>query len=387
MTYTRAAMSPEDGRPILRERGAPAGLAAAARRSRRGPFPAVLVALLLPATLLADRRDQVAADKYTDALAAIDKKRYAEAAKLLQEALARGATEPNEQQGSQTRYLVYQYDPYYWLGVAFMEMKDDDKALLNFEKSESYGVIRKWGPLYRDLVRRKEAIERRSGALVAAATPVPAPTRPAAPTPTAVAIAAATPPAPTPTIVIRIGDARPATPTPVAVAAGQPTPSPDLDGLRALEREITGWSGEPGLKAPSRALLAERQRRVAALVRTPPGRPLPQNALADERKAMQERVLPAIRRDLLESALDALLAEDWGGVDKALATASRAEPGAPQIDVLRAVALGTRYLLGQKRESALRDGARTAFSAWRAKVGSARALPGLVSPALETVLR
>lgn len=377
MTYTSPAMD-----PIAR------GVPAAPRRSPRGALrllaAAGLAALLLPAPARADRRDQKAADLYTDAVSAIEKKKYREAAKLLQDALARGATEPNEQQGSQSRYLVYQYDPYYWLGVAFMELKEDDKALVNFEKSESYGVIRKWGPMHQDLLRRKDALEKRSAPVVAAATPPP-PTRAPAPTPTAPVVVAAATPVPTPPLVIRIADAR--TPAPTPAPAGQPAPPVDLEGLRALEREVAAWLAEPDLPPASRPLLEERQKRVASLLKAPPGRALPPNALADERKAMREKVLPAVRRDCLASAIDNLLAQRWTGVDRGLALAGRAEPGAPQVDLLRAVALGTRYLLGQKREAALRDGARGAFSAWRAKVGAARPLPGFVSPALAGVLQ
>src|SRR5947208_1617413 len=103
-----------------------------------------VVALLLAGVVRADRRDQKAADLYHDGVDLIRKGKYKEGASKMTQALQRGATEPNEQQGSETRYLERRYDPYYWLGVAQMELGLDEQALTNFEKSETAQVITKW---------------------------------------------------------------------------------------------------------------------------------------------------------------------------------------------------------------------------------------------------
>jgi tetratricopeptide (TPR) repeat protein len=122
---------------------------------------ALLVALVLFSStpLSADRRDQRAADFYSDAVELIEKGDHREAVPLLLKALRRGAREPNESQGSQTRFLVYRYDPYYWLGVALMELGQDDKALLSFEKSDTYSVVSRWPAWSVDLSSRREALE------------------------------------------------------------------------------------------------------------------------------------------------------------------------------------------------------------------------------------
>jgi len=122
---------------------------------------------------LADRRDQRAADLYADAVGLIEARQHREAIPLLLAALARGASEPNENQGAETRFLVYRYDPYYWLGVAFMETGQDDKALLSFEKSEVYGVLKRWPEDHEDLVRRRALLEARTPAPQGEPPPAP----------------------------------------------------------------------------------------------------------------------------------------------------------------------------------------------------------------------
>src|SRR5207247_2232029 len=84
-----------------------AGEAAAGAGRGSGVALAFLIALLaLAPPLRADRRDQKAADLYSDGVALIQKGKYREGAKKMQEALDRGATEPNEQQGSESRFIV-----------------------------------------------------------------------------------------------------------------------------------------------------------------------------------------------------------------------------------------------------------------------------------------
>ncbi|MCK6685297.1 MAG: hypothetical protein L6R30_23075 [Thermoanaerobaculia bacterium] len=138
-------------------------------------FGALLVSVVLCSStpLHADRRDQRSADSYSDAVSLIVRGKNEEAIPLLLGVLWRGAREPNESQGSQTRFLVYRYDPYYWLGIAFMESGDDERALLCFGKSELYGVIRKWPDWYADLTRRQEELQRRFPAPISEPPPLP----------------------------------------------------------------------------------------------------------------------------------------------------------------------------------------------------------------------
>lgn len=140
--------------------------------ARRVALAAALV-VTAPSGLRADRRDQKAADLYADAVSAIERGRPGEAVPLLLAALGRGASEPNEVQGGESRFLVYRYDPYYWLGVAFMETGEDDRALLCLEKSEVYGVLKRWPDAHADLLARRAALERRYPA--PAGDPPPAP--------------------------------------------------------------------------------------------------------------------------------------------------------------------------------------------------------------------
>lgn len=129
--------------------------------------------VLFSSPLHADRRDQRAADFYSDAIESIEKGDHREAVPLLLKALKRGATEPNESQGSQTRFLVYRYDPYYWLGVAFMELGQDDRALLSFEKSDVYGVVNRWPAWSTDLASRRATLETRFPAMTSEPPPAP----------------------------------------------------------------------------------------------------------------------------------------------------------------------------------------------------------------------
>lgn len=81
---------------------------------------------------------------------------------MIQIALDRGAVEPNDGQGSETRFLVRRYDPYYWRGVARMEQGRFAEALKDFERSGSIvprgarvPVITRWRAEWSDLKRRE----------------------------------------------------------------------------------------------------------------------------------------------------------------------------------------------------------------------------------------
>jgi hypothetical protein len=124
--------------------------------------PLVVLAAAIGTPAFAGRMDQRAADLYDKGVKLIRTASYAEGEALLLEALARGATEPNEAQGAESRYLVRRYDPYYWLGVAKMEQGEYREALRFLEVSESFvapdskvPVITKWPDEYRDLQKRK----------------------------------------------------------------------------------------------------------------------------------------------------------------------------------------------------------------------------------------
>ncbi|MBI5441774.1 MAG: hypothetical protein HY900_11265, partial [Deltaproteobacteria bacterium] len=114
------------------------GSRAPLRQGRRLVFGAVALALTLFSLVAsADRRDQRAADLYTEGVKLIRQGKYREGAAKVNAALARGATEPVEAQGSETRFLARPYDPYYWLGVAQMETGLTEQALANLERSST----------------------------------------------------------------------------------------------------------------------------------------------------------------------------------------------------------------------------------------------------------
>lgn len=291
-------------------------------RARRLAAASVAVALLLPAApALSDRRDQKAADLYTEAVAQARKGRYREAAEKLNQALARGATEPNEQQGTETRYLVKRYDPYYWLGVAQMELGLLDQALVNFEKSETYGVVTRWPEEHADLKRRKALLLARLEPAAPPTVLAAAPT--AVPAPTAFAVAAA--PTATPfsiALPTREADVAARAPSPAAPAPPSARPAAaealalSLDALakgawdEAERRLLEAESAEPRAPQPHlvRALLLstrfvlEGERDEALLSRAR------ESIAAWRRKAGERRPLPPI----LSPAVRKLLAPPGG---------------------------------------------------------------------------
>lgn len=115
---------------------------------------------------------------------------FRKAVRLLNEALATGQTQPAERLGT-IRFFVERYDPYYWLGVAYMGLGDDARARENLLKSRAAGVIQGW-PEASDLAARLLTLEARLA-------PRPTPTRPPPPPPTASPTPTATPlPTPAP---------------------------------------------------------------------------------------------------------------------------------------------------------------------------------------------
>ena len=127
----------------------------------------ILTALSSGGAAQAGNLDQRAANLYDEGVRLIRRGSFSEGELLVRAALDRGAVEPNDAQGSESRFLVRRYDPYYWLGVASMESGRASQALRYFETSESFivrgtrtPVIARWPREYEDLKRRKAELIR-----------------------------------------------------------------------------------------------------------------------------------------------------------------------------------------------------------------------------------
>jgi hypothetical protein len=155
-------------------------------------------ALLAQATILP--RD-AAVTEYEMGLQALKRKDFRTAIDRMRAALATGYTRPAQAFGTGSHQLEW-YDPFYWLGVASMELGQDEQARRCFILSREGGVIQKRAE-YADLLERMRVLDvrdeaRRSpsspeptlaGRAPASAAPVPAPTaraRPKAESPSAV---------------------------------------------------------------------------------------------------------------------------------------------------------------------------------------------------------
>jgi hypothetical protein len=136
----------------------------------------------------------------------------------MNDALATGHTQARTHFGT-TRNFVDFYDPYYWLGVAHMELGEVLEAKRNLLLSRSQGVIDGF-PESADLLGRLGQLERRES--VQAPAP-PTPTAGPPPEPTAV-------PAPT------------AIPTAAGPSPGDATPAPNVAADTDPERILTLFS-------------------------------------------------------------------------------------------------------------------------------------------------
>ncbi len=114
--------------------------------------------------------------EYELGLEALKKKDYRTAVDRMNGALATGHTRADERFGT-SRYQLEWYDPYYWLGVAHMELGEDEEARRNFRLSREAGVIER-RPEFADLLSRTRLLDEREAARRA---PTPRPT--AVPTP------------------------------------------------------------------------------------------------------------------------------------------------------------------------------------------------------------
>ncbi len=159
-----------------------------------GVIAAVLAALAGPLSAQAILPPDAAVKAYQAGQAAAQKKDWPLVIRRMDEALGTGHTHARQHFGA-SRYTVDLYDPYYWLGVAHMELGEVLEAKRNFLLSRSEGVIDGF-PESADLLGRLGALERREAQQSAQSavreTPTPPPPEPV-PTAPAV-IPAATPP-------------------------------------------------------------------------------------------------------------------------------------------------------------------------------------------------
>ncbi len=89
---------------------------------------------------------------------------------------------------------------------------------------------------------------------------------------------------------------------------------------------------------------------------------------------------------LLDGALAALAAGDFDAVERRVRAARIRSPGARELDLVEAAALGSRYVLEGRRDEALLAAARARLTSFRQKGGSVRAEGTLISPALRSLL-
>lgn len=127
--------------------------------------------------------------EYELGLEALKKKDFRVAIERLNAALATGHTRADEGFGT-SRYPLEWYDPYYWLGVAHMELGEDDQARRFFKLSREGGVIERRAE-YADLLERTRILDERETShrpptpTPAFVVPTPVPPRPTPFSPTA----------------------------------------------------------------------------------------------------------------------------------------------------------------------------------------------------------
>ncbi len=150
-------------------------------RTLAGAVLTVLLAARLGATQAPILPRDAAVREYELGLEALKKKDFRAAIERMNAALATGHTRADERFGT-SRYQLEWYDPYYWLGVAQMEMGDEEAARRNFRLSQEAGVIER-RPEYADLLSRTRILDEREAARrlpTPRPTPLPTPAAPAA---------------------------------------------------------------------------------------------------------------------------------------------------------------------------------------------------------------
>jgi len=338
-----------------------------------------LAAALLAPVASADRSDQKAADLYSEGVRLIRAGRYREGAAKINAALARGATEPVEAQGSETRFLARPYDPYYWLGVAQMETGLREQALSNLEKSSTMVPKGRTQPVLADAPAEWADLQRRKALLLAELE---------TPTPVAVAVATVAPPTPTP-FVLRLPERTPLpapTEAPAVAERPRPTPPPAPSPAAlpatalALREDLVALLAEPAVALAAGEGLRGRVARLDAAL----GRGAKEAAAAEReaRRALAGAEGGPLLRAALEAGLEAQRGRRYEDAARLAGVASRLVPAAPQPHLLRAVALGTLWLLRGEEGSAWEGEARGAFRAWVALRPAGAPPPAFLSPAL-----
>ena len=349
------------------------------RRSAR--VAAALALVLLAPVASADRRDQRAADLYTEGVKLIRQGKYREGAAKVNAALARGATEPVEAQGSETRFLARPYDPYYWLGVAQMETGLTEQALANLEKSSTMIPKGRTQPVLADAPAEWEDLKRRKSLLLASLevpTPVlvaAAPSPPATPTPFALRLSERT--------VVPLGPDIPVVagiPEPVPARAPGPAAVTFPASVLSLRGDLADLLAEPAVAARVGGSLRTFLGRLdTALGRGPAAAGAAERAL---RKELSGESGAPVLRAALEAGLEAHRERRYEEAARLATVTGRLVPNAPQPDLLRAVALGTLWILGGESSTGFETEARAAFVAWQARRPGAASVPRFLSPAL-----
>jgi len=102
--------------------------------------------------------------------------------------------------------------------------------------------------------------------------------------------------------------------------------------------------------------------------------------------AVDPRIVPSPPPPRLGAALAALAAGEFDQAASLVRAERRRSPGARELDLVEASALGSRYVLEGRRDAALLEAARASLAAFRGKGGAARAEATLISPTLRTLL-
>lgn len=342
---------------------------------------AALALLLLSPAVRADRRDQKAADLYTEGVKLIRQGKYREGAAKVNAALALGATEPVEEQGSESRFKARPYDPYYWLGVAQMETGLVEQALSNFEKSSTMIPKGRKQPVLADAPTEWADLQRRKALLLASLevpTPVvvaAAPASTATPTPFAVRLPERAPP-PEPTLAVAVAVAALPRPLPTAARTSVPVP-PSALGLR---EDLAALLSDPAVSLRAgEALPAALAQLESAIARGAPAAAAADGAL---RRELSGKLGEPVVRAALAAALEAHRDRRYEEAARLARRASHLAPAAPQPYLLESAALGTLWVLDGERSAALEGGAREAYAAWRSRRPPDAPPPLFLSPAL-----
>lgn len=92
---------------------------------------------------------------FRQAMDAKNRRRWAESARLLEEAVQQNAADTGEQISISGAGNIEPYVPNYYLGIAYKNLGDCERALAAFSRSESAGAIQKTG-LYKTLLKSRE---------------------------------------------------------------------------------------------------------------------------------------------------------------------------------------------------------------------------------------